>query len=137
MVQNVYFCGMKRLFPLVILLSFLMLSCDRYAKYDAMFRPIDSLAKERPDSALRLLDPERVKVYYDLMKTKYMLNAGARFTSDSAIRAVAGYYDRHGDDNQRMFSKLLLGCVNRSMGDNTEAMLNLEAGVRPSFAGLS
>lgn len=136
MVQNVYFCGMKRLFPLVILLSFLMLSCDRYAKYDAMFRPIDSLAKERPDSALRLLEalkprivdaPERVKVYYDLMKTKYMLNAGARFTSDSAIRAVAGYYDRHGDDNQRMFSKLLLGCVNRSMGDNTEAMLNLEA----------
>lgn len=136
MVQNVYFCGMKRLFPLVILLSFLMLSCDRYAKYDAMFRPIDSLTKERPDSALRLLEalkprivdaPERVKVYYDLMKTKYMLNAGARFTSDSAIRAVAGYYDRHGDDNQRMFSKLLLGCVNRSMGDNTEAMLNLEA----------
>lgn len=136
MVQNVYFCGMKRLFPLVILLSFLMLSCDRYAKYDAMFRPIDSLAKERPDSALRLLEalkprivdaPERVKVYYDLMKTKYMLNAGARFTSDSAIRAVAGYYDRHGDDNQRMFSKLLLGCVNRNMGDNAEAMLCLEA----------
>ena len=136
MVQNVYFCGMKRLFPLVILLSFLMLSCDRYAKYDAMFRPIDSLAKERPDSALRLLEamkprigdaPGRIKAYYRLMRTKYMLNAGARFTSDSAIRAVAGYYDRHGDDNQRMFSKLLLGCVNRSMGDNTEAMLNLEA----------
>lgn len=136
MVQNVYFCGMKRLFPLVILLSFLMLSCDRYAKYDAMFRPIDSLAKERPDSALRLLEamkprigdaPGRIKAYYGLMRTKYMLNAGARFTSDSAIRAVAGYYDRHGDDNQRMFSKLLLGCVNRSMGDNTEAMLNLEA----------
>lgn len=113
-----------------------MLSCDRYAKYDAMFRPIDSLAKERPDSALRLLEamkprigdaPGRIKAYYGLMRTKYMLNAGARFTSDSAIRAVAGYYDRHGDDNQRMFSKLLLGCVNRSMGDNTEAMLNLEA----------
>ena len=136
MVQNVYFCGMKRLFPLVILLSFLMLSCDRYAKYDAMFRPIDSLAKERPDSALRLLEamkprigdaPGRIKAYYRLMKTKYMLNAGARFTSDSAIRAVAGYYDRHGDDNQRMFSKLLLGCVNRNMGDNAEAMLCLEA----------
>lgn len=130
------FLRMKRLFPLVILLSFLMLSCDRYAKYDAMFRPIDSLAKERPDSALRLLEamkprigdaPGRIKAYYGLMRTKYMLNAGARFTSDSAIRAVAGYYDRHGDDNQRMFSKLLLGCVNRSMGDNTEAMLNLEA----------
>lgn len=136
MVQNVYFCGMKRLFPLVILLSFLMLSCDRYAKYDAMFRPIDSLAKERPDSALRLLEalkprigdaPGRIKAYYGLMRTKYMLNAGARFTSDSVIRAVADYYDRHGDDNHRMFSKLLLGCVNSSMGDNTEAMLNLEA----------
>lgn len=118
------------------MLAFLMLSCDWYAKYDAMFRPIDSLAKERPDSAMRLLEaleprivdaPKRVKAYYGLMKTKYMLKSGARFTSDSAIRAVAGYYDRHGDDNHRMLSRLLLGCVNRSMGDNTEAMLNLEA----------
>ena len=113
-----------------------MLSCDRYAKYEAMLYPIDSVAQERPDSAMRLLEalehriedaPERVKAYYGLMKTKYMLKSGARFTSDSAIRAVAGYYDRHGDDNHRMLSKLLLGCVNRSMGDNTEAMLNLEA----------
>ena len=118
------------------MLAFLMLSCDRFAKYEAMLYPIDSVAQERPDSALRLLEaleprivdaPERVKAYYGLMKAKYMLKSGARFTSDSAIRAVAGYYDRHGDDNHRMFSKLLLGCVNRSMGDNTEAMLNLEA----------
>ena len=118
------------------MLAFLMLSCDRFAKYEAMLYPIDSVAQERPDSALRLLEalehriedaPERVKAYYGLMKTKYMLKSGARFTSDSAIRAVAGYYDRHGDDNHRMLSKLLLGCVNRSMGDNTEAMLNLEA----------
>ena len=118
------------------MLAFLMLSCDRFAKYEAMLYPIDSVAQERPDSALRLLEaleprivdaPERVKAYYGLMKAKYMLKSGARFTSDSAIRAVAGYYDRHGDDNHRMLSKLLLGCVNRSMGDNTEAMLNLEA----------
>lgn len=118
------------------MLAFLMLSCDRFAKYEAMLYPIDSVAQERPDSALRLLEaleprivdaPERVKAYYGLMKTKYMLKSGARFTSDSAIRAVAGYYDRHGDDNHRMFSKLLLGCVNYTMGDNTEAMLNLEA----------
>ena len=118
------------------MLAFLMLSCDRFAKYEAMLYPIDSVAQERPDSVLRLLEaleprivdaPERVKAYYGLMKTKYMLKSGARFTSDSAIRAVAGYYDRHGDDNHRMLSKLLLGCVNRSMGDNTEAMLNLEA----------
>ena len=118
------------------MLAFLMLSCDRFAKYEAMLYPIDSVAQERPDSALRLLEaleprivdaPERVKAYYGLMNAKYMLKSGARFTSDSAIRAVAGYYDRHGDDNHRMFSKLLLGCVNYTMGDNTEAMLNLEA----------
>ena len=118
------------------MLAFLMLSCDRFAKYEAMLYPIDSVAQERPDSALRLLEaleprivdaPERVKAYYGLMKTKYMLKSGARFTSDSTIRAVEKFYDRHGDDNHRMLSKLLLGCVNRSMGDNTEAMLNLEA----------
>lgn len=127
---------MKRLLPLIITLALLTLSCDRYAKYEPMFFPIDSVAEERPDSALRLLEalkpkikdaPERIKVYYELMRTKYMLNAGVRFTSDSAIRAVADYYDRHGDGNHRMFSKLLLGCVNRTIGNDTEAMLNLEA----------
>lgn len=118
------------------MLSCLMLSCNRYAKYEAMFYPIDSVANEHPDSALRLLKalkpkiedaPERVKAYYDLMETKYMINSGARFTSDSVIRAVADYYERHGGDNHRMFSKLLLGYVNRTIGNNTEAMLNLEA----------
>ena len=113
-----------------------MLSCDRYAKYEPMFYPIDSVSSTHPDSALRLLEalkpkienaPERIKAYYGLMETKYMLRSGAKFTSDSTIRAVADFYERHGDDNHRMFSKLLLGCVNRSMGDNTEAMLNLEA----------
>lgn len=112
-----------------------MLSCDRYAKYEPMFYPIDSVSSTHPDSALRLLEalkpkienaPERIKAYYGLMETKYMLRSGAKFTSDSTIRAVADFYERHGDDNHRMFSKLLLGCVNRSMGDNTEAMLNLE-----------
>lgn len=113
-----------------------MLSCDRYAKYEPMFYPIDSVSSTHPDSALRLLEalkpkienaPERIKAYYGLMETKYMLNSDARFTSDSTIRAVEKFYDRHGDDNHRMFSKLLLGCVNYTMGDNTEAMLNLEA----------
>ena len=113
-----------------------MLSCDRYAKYEPMFYPIDSVSSTHPDSALRLLEalkpkienaPEHIKAYYGLMETKYMLRSGAKFTSDSTIRAVADFYERHGDDNHRMFSKLLLGCVNRSMGDNTEAMLNLEA----------
>lgn len=127
---------MKRLFPVVITLLLVMLSCDRYAKYEPMFFPIDSVAEERPDSALRLLEalkprldgaPERIKAYYGLMQTKYKLNSGVRFTSDSTICAVVNYYDRHGDANHRMFSKLLLGCVNRSMGDNAEAMLNLEA----------
>lgn len=113
-----------------------MLSCDRYAKYEPMFYPIDSVSSTHPDSALRLLEalkpkienaPERIKAYYGLMETKYMLRSGAKFTSDSTIRAVADFYDRHGDDNHRMFSKLLLGCVNYTMGDNTKAMLNLEA----------
>ena len=121
-----------------------MLSCDRYAKYEPMFYPIDSVSSTHPDSALRLLEalkpkiedaPERIKAYYGLMETKYMLRSGAKFTSDSTIRAVADFYERHGDDNHRMFSKLLLGCVNRSMGDNTEAMAFDAEEVR-SFDGI-
>ena len=50
-----------------------MLSCDRYAKYEPMFYPIDSVSSTHPDSALRLLEalkpkienaPERIKAVH-------------------------------------------------------------------------
>lgn len=127
---------MKRLLPLVLAVLGLMASCDRYAKYEALLYPIDSLSSVKADSALRLLEairprledaPERIKVYYDLEKTKCLYNSGAPFTSDSVIRAVADYYERHGTDQHRMFSKLMLGCVNRRMGNTAEALRCLEA----------
>ena len=127
---------MKRLLPLILALLGLMASCDRYAKYEALLYPIDSLSSVRPDSALRLLGtirprlenaPERIKVYCDLVKIKCLFNSGARFNSDSVIRKVADYYERHGTDNHRMLSKLMLGCVNRRMGNTAEALRCLEA----------
>ena len=127
---------MKRLLPLILALLGLMASCDRYAKYEALLYPIDSLSSVRPDSALRLLGtirprlenaPERIKVYCDLVKIKCLFNSGARFNSDSVIRKVADYYERHGTDNHRMFSKFMLGCVNHRMGNTAEALRCLEA----------
>ena len=53
---------MKRLLPLIITLALLMLSCDRYAKYEPIFYPIDSVSSTHPDSALRLLEALKPKI---------------------------------------------------------------------------
>lgn len=121
---------MKRLLPIVSVLLCMLASCNRYAKYEAMLYPIESISASRPDSALRLYEalapqmegaPVRVKMYYDMMITKNMVNSGAQFTSDSMIRAVADFYDSHGEDSHRMLSRCLLGCVNLRMGNTPEA----------------
>ena len=112
------FASMKRLLPIAFALFFMIVSCNRYAKYEAMLYPIESISASRPDSALRLYEalapqmegaPVRVKMYYDMMITKNMVNSGAQFTSDSMIRAVADFYDSHGEDSHRMLSRCLLG----------------------------
>ena len=130
------FASMKRLLPIAFALFFMIVSCNRYAKYEAMLYPIESISASRPDSALRLYEalapqmegaPERVRMYYDMMITKNMVNSGAQFTSDSMIRAVADFYDSHGEDSHRMLSRCLLGCVNLRMGNTPEALFNLES----------
>lgn len=130
------FASMKRLLPIAFALFFMIVSCNRYAKYEAMLYPIESISASRPDSALRLYEalapqmegaPVRVKMYYDMMITKNMVNSGAQFTSDSMIRAVADFYDSHGEDSHRMLSRCLLGCVNLRMGNTPEALFNLES----------
>lgn len=127
---------MKRLLPIVFTLFFVIISCDRYSKYESLLYPIDRISASRPDSALRLLNalqgkmasaPERVRAYYEMMRTKNMVNSGVKFTADSIIRAVADYYNRHGDNNHRLLSKCLLGCVELRMGKTSDALFSLES----------
>ena len=38
------------------------------------------------------------------------------FTTDSVMKEVAAYYDRHGSPNERMEAHYLLGCAYRDTG---------------------
>ncbi len=44
------------------------------------------------------------------------------FTTDSTMKEVVKYYDRHGSPNDRMTAHYLLGCVYRDLGDIPRAL---------------
>ena len=39
------------------------------------------------------------------------------FTSDSTMKQVVRFYDRHGNTVEKMLAHYLLGCVYRDLGD--------------------
>ena len=74
--------------------------------------------------AIRMLDgvksqlPEFTqaqKMRYELLRHKAMNKAYISFTSDSIMKEVVDYYDRHGSANERMLANYVLGCVYRDM----------------------
>ena len=90
---------------------------------------IDSLTDAHYDSALVLLAgmdtlPMRRadRMYLELLRAKAMNKASVPFTSDSVMRRVAQYYDRHGSPNQRLLAHYLLGCVYRDLGSSPRAL---------------
>ena len=99
--------------------------------YPPSLRLADSLMDSRPDSALAVLDaargqtvgaPEAVRMRYQLLRHQAMNKAFVPFTTDSVMRAVADYYDRHGTANDRLLAHYLLGCVYRDLGEAPKAI---------------
>jgi hypothetical protein len=99
--------------------------------YPPSLRLADSLMDSRPDSALSVLDaarehtagaPEAVRMRYQLLRHQAMNKAFVPFTTDSAMLAVADYYDRHGTANDRLLAHYLLGCVYRDLGEAPRAI---------------
>lgn len=84
----------------------------------------DSIADKNPDSALIMLksikplidnSPAPVRYRYLMIEAKAMNKAYVPFTSDSTMKKVVRYYDKHGSDNERMLAHYLLGCVYRDL----------------------
>ena len=113
----------------------LLASCAGNRKYDDLMQRADSIMNVNDDSAkvaIRILDgvkpqlPEfsqSQKMRYELLRHKAMNKAYISFTSDSIMKEVVDYYDRHGSANERMLANYVLGCVYR---DLHEAPLALE-----------
>ena len=111
-----------------LLLIFLILtSCAGNRKYDDLMQRADSIMNVNDDSAkvaIRMFDgvksqlPEfskAQKMRYELLRHKAMNKAYISFTSDSKMKEVVDYYDRHGSANERMLANYVLGCVYRDM----------------------
>ena len=126
---------MKEKVIYLLLILLILTSCAGNRKYDDLMQRADSIMNVNDDSAkvaIRMLDgvesqlPEfskAQKMRYELLRHKAMNKAYISFTSDSIMKEVVDYYDRHGSANERMLANYVLGCVYR---DLHEAPLALE-----------
>ena len=126
---------MKEKVIFLLLIIMLLASCAGNRKYDDLMKRADSIMNVNDDSAkvaIRMLDGVKSKLpefttgqrmCYELLRHKAMNKAYVSFTSDSIMKEVVDYYDRHGSANERMLANYVLGCVYR---DLHEAPLALE-----------
>ena len=94
-----------------------------------MFRKVETIVNERPDSALALLEtierpetlPEREWNWWALLWTQAKDKLFIRHTSDTLINRVAAYYDKHGDNHQKALAYYYKGRVNNDLKKLEEA----------------
>lgn len=128
---------MKKL-PLVLLAIvslFVLAGCHGDKQYDDLLQQADSIMNIDDDSAkvaIKLLDKAKPqlndfskaqRMRYQLLYHKAMNKADIPFTSDSVMKNVVAYYEKHGTSNERMLAYYMLGCVYR---DIHEAPMALE-----------
>ena len=134
-----YLRGMRRLPFIILAFLSLMVSCSRGDReLAAGFLLADSLMEANPDSGLAYLQglkgqaeksSKADRYRYQLLLAKAMNKAYAPFTSDSVMKDVAQYYDRHGSPNERMMAHYLLGCVYRDLDSLPQALLQYEEAI--------
>ena len=109
---------------------FILFSCTHH-RYPTSLVAVDSLCAVRPDSALALLEQmdstmqtarKADRMYYQLLLADAMNKAYVDIKSDSILKEVVHYYDRHGSANERMRAHYLLGCTYRDMGEAPMAL---------------
>lgn len=120
----------------IITVLFLLVSCGGNRFVDSKMASADSLMDVCQDSAqtaLAMLDslkaqkPDMSKaqqMHFDLIYAKAMNKSFVDFTTDSVMKRVVAYYDRHGSVNERMLAYYLLGCVYRDLQDAPASLDN-------------
>ena len=112
-----------RVLSFIILLSFT--ACGG-GSFEKRLSALDSVLKDKPDSVYELLlgmEEEAImqkksnRMYYELMRADAQNKAYVDFTTDSVMKIVADYYDRHGSANEQMRAHYLLGCTYRDLKD--------------------
>ena len=65
---------------------------------------------------------DSLSMRYRLLKADALNKTDAPLPSDTLIKEVVEYYDRHGNANERMRAHYLLGCAYRDMGEAPAAL---------------
>ena len=127
---------MKKIFYVIIILA--IAGCHQSDRFDEAMNRADSIMEahqEDADKSLAMLDSlrpqlteqtEAQRMRFHLLQAKAMNKGIIEFTSDSIMKEVADYYQRHGSDYEKMTAYYLLGCVYRDLGDAPTAMKYLE-----------
>ena len=122
----------------VIVTVFVLFSCTD-SRYDALLCQADSLMTANPDSAWALLSAvdsadmqhqrRSTRMRYELLRAEAQNKLYIDFTTDSVMRQVVRYYDRHGSKNEQLKAHYLLGCCYRDMHEAPVALLTWEDAV--------
>ena len=114
----------------LILISMLT-ACTSHNAFEKNLSTADSLMREQPDSAYRLLcamEPEAAAMPQALQMRRLLLLSNAQnkvykpFTSDSIGILLTEYYGRNGNANERMLAHYIKGCAYRDLGDQPAAL---------------
>ena len=118
------------------LFIFLILGCSGGRNYRAQLKRADSLMTAHPDSAYAILTSidsadihkqrKAIRMRYELLRAEAQNKLYIPFTTDSVLRRVVSYYDRHGSHNQQLKARYLLGCAYRDLHEAPIALLTWE-----------
>ena len=121
---------MRKTMGFILLLVLTLMACTGH-RYPTKLVVADNLCAANPDSALRLLTQYKDSIksaskadrmYYELLLADAMNKAYVDMTTDSILKEVTDYYDRHGSSNEQMRAHYLLGCAYRDMGEAPMAL---------------
>lgn len=121
---------MKRI-AYIAVIFFMLLSCGPRKEYGEALQRAEAMMNDHPDSALLILEQlkdtmqhvgKADRMYYELLFADAQNKTYVDFTTDSIMKEVAHYYDRHGSANERMRAHYLLGCSYRDMGEAPMAL---------------
>ena len=112
------------------LIILLLSSCTSQEErlFSAQLNRADSLMRTRPDSSLYILNKVETLPTTSLSMRHALLRADALnkcdsvLPSDTLLRELADYYDRHGSANERMRAHYLLGRCYHDMGEAPRAL---------------
>ena len=117
---------------LMLLLGAVVPGCGGAHRYDSRLTAVDSLMRNHPDSALKLLEAlppdslvtEHDRAYRDLLLTQARYKAYITATSDSDINRALDYYCAHPSDQEKLTRAYIYkGAVMNELGFPDSALI--------------